>query len=465
MTKLNTNDLNLGATILAGPCDWQILQRDLSGFAQITLTGTWKTKEEKFAVQARIVDENTNAPVAHYLDWQNAIMDLVNNRFEITLSNIPTGGLYRVETRIRHAYAKDRRAFRGDCIHHIGVGDLYVIAGQSNASGTGKGYAPDGPMLGVHQFANDEYWKLATHPIEDATNTLHPITITRIFHGTSPWLSFGKHVYNKTNIPIGLIPTALGGSSITKWIKDDGTPGTLFVNMADMIEKSGGKVRGVVWYQGETDSRLDRMNNYTEKFARFVYLTRDLVGDPKLPVITGQLNRVQEGGKWEDGGWTKVREIQRQIANSMEHVTLVVTVDCPLSDEIHNNSMANVMLGQRFAMNALEHIYGFPINSNHPEPSKVYYADDKHQTIKLEFGNVSGDWTPFIGPNEFSVETKQGFVEIDHNEIHPDNTITIHLKNSLMEPAILHGLYGCNPHPTLKDDNERCITPFSIALK
>lgn len=455
-------ELNLGVTILHGPQDWQILQQDPSGHASITLQGTWRTKEEHFFVQARIIDQNSNTPVTSYLDWQNVTMDLANQSFTITLAKIPAGGLYRVETRIRHPQAKDRRAFRGDCIHHLGVGDLYVIAGQSNASGTGKGYAVDGPMLGVHQLGNDEQWKLATHPIEDATNTLHPITITRIFHGTSPWLTFGKYLYQKTRIPIGLIPTALGGSSISKWVNNHKEPGVLFNNMEDMIIKAGGKIRGLVWYQGETDSKENRMVDYAEKFTCFVNLVRELVDDPDLPIITGQLNSVKE--TWDDAGWTQVREIQRQLANQLHNVSLVVTIDCPMSDEIHNNSIGNVMLGERFAINALDNIYHYPINSRHPEPTKASYLDSEARTVKVEFSNVTGDWTPYVSNNEFIVETESGFIKADKITLNPDTTVIIHLESSAPKGATLHGLYGCNPQVTLKDDNDRCLTPFSITI-
>lgn len=42
------------------------------------------------------------------------------------------GGLYRIETCMNHAETNGaiEWATRGDMIHHVGVGDLYVIAGQ-----------------------------------------------------------------------------------------------------------------------------------------------------------------------------------------------------------------------------------------------------------------------------------------------------------------------------------------------
>jgi sialate O-acetylesterase len=153
----------IGVTITEGPKDWQVIQRDADGMSSVRIRGTFVTQESNFSVQVRVVDENTNMPVSSALDWNEASTDGDIGAFHISVS-IPQGGLYRIETRVRRPEADDRRPLRGDCIHHIGVGDVFLIAGQSNASGTGKGAASDGPMLGVHVFANDERWKLATHP-------------------------------------------------------------------------------------------------------------------------------------------------------------------------------------------------------------------------------------------------------------------------------------------------------------
>src|SRR5689334_17258394 len=120
-----------GVKITDGPQDWQIFQRDHDGFAAITLAGTWEADEIEFYIQARVVDENLNMPVTAYLDWQDAVLDTAAKRFSITLERVPQGGLYRVETRVKRPQAEDTRPLRGDLIHHIGVGDIFVIAGQS----------------------------------------------------------------------------------------------------------------------------------------------------------------------------------------------------------------------------------------------------------------------------------------------------------------------------------------------
>jgi sialate O-acetylesterase len=452
-----------GVIITKGPQNWQIFQRGRRGTADIEIEGTWSITETEFFVQARIVNEYTNAPVTRYLDWQAASMDLTAKRFAMTFRDVPQGGLYRIETRARRPNTPFRWALRGDCVHHIGVGDLYVIAGQSNASGTGKGTVTDGPELGVHLFGNNECWRLATHPLEDATDTLHPITITGIFHGHSPWLVFGKRIQTYTGIPVGLIPTALGGSSIKQWIKDDGQPGDLSENMADMIRKAGGSITGVLWYQGESDTTPEGVECYPNRFEKWVSLTRSLVNNETLPILTAQLNGHLDHDRPYMESWCHIRELQRSMARTMSNVHMVVTIDCSLSDEVHNHAASNVTIGERFADTALEVIYGYAIDSRFPEPVEVHFRNE--QCIEVVFAHLSGDWTQVAKIRDFTVEDEAGIIPIRWVEVDDQNRVFIHLDRNATRFAVLHGLFGYTPSITLRDDGGRCMTPFSIPVQ
>ncbi|MFA5865725.1 MAG: sialate O-acetylesterase [Phycisphaerae bacterium] len=462
-----------GVTIDQGPMDWQVIQRDEKNVGRLICRGAWATEEKDFSVQARLVDERTNLPAAIHLDWQDARIDPGVSRFEITMINIPAGGLYRIETRIRRLRAKDPRPMRGDCIHHLAVGDIFIIAGQSNASGTGKGAADDGPALGVHLFANDEKWKLASHPLEDATSTRHPITVTGVFHGHSPWLAFGKRLLEKTGIPVGLIPCALGGSGLPLWVTDDAKPGVLFENMMDMVAKSGGRVAGVLWIQGESDALCGQMDHYERRFRLFVSLLREKMGREDLPIFTGQVNRLVLDPFRSDPAaeadwprdWTQLREIQRRLTHEMDRVYLAVTIDCPLSDQIHNNAVAGVMVGHRFADLVLRHLHQRPLAAEFPEPSRVAFTDHSRRRIEVRFDHLSGDWTTGTGADVFYLEDETGAVAIHGIEICPDNRIYIQLACPAGPSPLLHAMYGLDPKVTLLDDAGRCLTPFSLPVK
>ena len=342
--------MKVGVTIEAGPAAWQIYQQDAGGHATIDLAGTWSPlpgtshEQGRQVVQVRLVlHEASGCPVTFELDWMAAKM-VADGTWTAAMRDVPAGGPYRVETRVLRRGLGDDRPLRGDYIHCLGVGDLWVIAGQSNASGTGAGIAEDSPELGVHLFGNDETWRLATHPVEDATATLHPITMTGIYHGHSPWLAFAKSLKRSLGYPIGLIPAALGGSPLQRWNLAEPGRADLYDNLLAMVGLAGGAIRGVVWYQGESDCSPALSATYQVRFRTFAASLRRDLGSPDLPILTAQLNRfttpslaLSPTGRCDaaaDRGWSVVREAQRRLAQELPHVAVVPTLDLFLSDNI-----------------------------------------------------------------------------------------------------------------------------------
>lgn len=113
----------------AGLADFQ--HRD--GKAQIHISGCFSLPsslpdQEKVRVYARIVREDDGFTV---IDWTPAQM--TDHTFSLTLADVPLGGLYRLETcmpREGNGWSFEW-AVRGDIRHHLGVGDLFVIAGKA----------------------------------------------------------------------------------------------------------------------------------------------------------------------------------------------------------------------------------------------------------------------------------------------------------------------------------------------
>lgn len=467
----------VGVTIETGPASWQILQQDENHRAQIDLAGRWMPRKDAqwdspqagYRVEARLVYESSGRPVTSALDWTGVEM-LSNRTWHITLRDVPAGGLYRVETRVARWNLPDSRPLRGDYIHCIGVGDLWCIAGQSNASGTGSGIVEDPPELGVHVFANDEQWKIATHPLEDATRTLHPVTITGIYHGHSPWLVFGKTLRRELGIPIGLIPTALGGSPLQMWNPEEPGRAILYENMMDMIAKAGGRIRGILWYQGESDANPTTAPTYGARFRQFVEHVRRDLRAPELPIVTAQLNRVIRPTTTdvEERAWSMVRQAQWRVAREIPFVYVVPTLDLPLGDEIHNSAPAEVVLGERFARLVLGKVYRRDADVGFPELAEARFANLQKTEIILIFRHVAGGWLPWCGAKaitDFCVEDEQGWLSIAEVNDLNGNQVRIHLASAPRGNVKVHGGYGTNPTMRLRDANLSPIIAFSVPVQ
>jgi hypothetical protein len=351
---------------------------------------------------------------------------------------------------------------RGDMRHCIGVGDVWVIAGQSNSAGYGRGAYYDPAELGVHLFRNSGWWALATHPMNDSSDTLHAVNRESANPAHSPYLHFGRVLKQALGHPIGLVQTALGGSPLSRWNPTEhgnAADADLYSNMLACVQQAGGGVKGVLWYQGESDANDEMAGTYQARFIAAVQAWRAALGQPSLPVITVQLNRVYSSiGDAERSarGWSVVREAQRQTPHALGNVAVVPALDLPLSDLIHTSPAGNMLLGERMARAALGAAYGRAGSYLAPEVRAAVH-EDAGRTVRLHFANVTSridsiDQTA----NGFVVEDARGNVAINSVAYPGDATITLALARPLGDDAVVHGAYGCNP-PTAPVDMDRVL--------
>ncbi len=445
--------MKFGIFIDKGPSPWQIFQQE-NGFASISIEGRWDYNQivvmtdelfREVEVVAAIYNEDDGSQV---IPWQ--LVDFKRDgTWTHTFEKVPTGGLYRIETGLRMknmGYCHDWD-FRGDMIHHIGVGDLYVIAGQSNAVGYAKDPIYDPPEYGVHMLRSNGTWDIASHPFGDSTDTIHEENTDFSNTGHSPFLTLGKKIKEQVNYPIGLIPTALGGSAIRQWDTDQ--QGELWKAMIKVVKNIGGKISGILWYQGCTDGdHIDTAEAYHYTFTKVVERTRKELNIPDLPWFTVQLNRQSYTGsmpKGHDRGWGKLREAQRKAARTIPGVYVIPSTDCTLSDSIHNKAAANMVLGQRMARMVLKYKYG--INTFCDAPDLMYIARrDDNNALGLHFDNVE-ETILFRGGDInkiFMVEDDTGIVPVSDYETDGEEVI-LKMERQLQGRVYVSGLWQSCP--------------------
>jgi len=88
----------------------------------------------------------------------------------------------------------------------------------------------------------------------------------------------------------------------------------LYHNMVRTVQCAGGRVRGILWYQGESDATGGPAETYLQRFGAAVAAWRDALGDPQLPILTVQLNRYYTPPTEDlERAWPMLREAQRQV--------------------------------------------------------------------------------------------------------------------------------------------------------
>lgn len=453
----------VGVVIDSGPSDWQILQQDARGRVNIPLSGRWAHTSKPQEVLVRLVHEDTGVPPAKHLDWSAGRMN-DDGTWQAQLKNVPAGGLYRIETALHLPNSPIEWSFRGDMRHFVGVGDLWVIAGQSNSTGYGKGPVNDGPRLGVHLFNNAMRWTLASHPLNDSTDTAHPANREGGNSGHSHWLAWAGLVKEAMGFPIGLVQVSLGGSPLVSWNPAEKGEHPLYDTMVRCVEAVGGRVKGVLWYQGCSDTgTTEAADSYKKRFIAAVRAWRKVTKNPAMRVVTVQINRVywppDAAGQY---GWTAVREAQRQVARELTGAIVVPTLDLPLSDGIHTSPYGNLQLAQRCANAALGAFYGQDVDWQAPEPVRARRLSGG-KIVEIEFAHVSGRMDSIdVTAIPFRVEDAQGAVEVTKVQYTLGPRVRLHLARALGVKAVVHGGYGFNP-PIVPMDAPRMMPMLGFA--
>lgn len=403
-----------GVTIKEGPMDWQIIQQE-KGVGKLYLSGSYQVPQaavqigtETACPVVRILSEEDNSQIIPWTKAEaNTDVHGISGTWNISLT-IPAGGLYRIETGLDTQSTQPDLSwiFRGDVRLHIGIGDIFIIAGQSNSSGYGKDSAFDPPDLLVHLFRNRGAWDLACHPMNESTFASDKVNAEMGLSGVSPYLSFGKRFHCLSHYPVGFVSAALGGSPISRW--DITQNGDLFNNMISRVKSCQNKASGILWYQGCSDTTPEQAKDYFESFERLVAETRKKLGYD-IPFFTYQLNR-QIGGI-HDESWGIVREAQRLAADKIPGVYILPTIHCTLSDGIHNNAHSSIMLGEKMARLCGHILYRTP-KFFAPELKLAVWENNK---IQLTFANIQRGFIHFgIGPQDcgFTVMDSDGPIPV-----------------------------------------------------
>ncbi|RME68872.1 MAG: hypothetical protein D6781_09900 [Verrucomicrobia bacterium] len=144
------------------------------------------------------------------------------------------------------------------------VGDLYVVAGQSNAAGAARTFfSSRSAAVRVAEIRDGQIirWRSCADP--QVRNG-----------GGSVWPLVGDALVEKTGIPMGFVNCAVGATSIDDW-----QPGeAAFEVLISVLRKLGPQgIRAVLWHQGEADHGMTA-DEYSEKLAAVILGTRERVG-------------------------------------------------------------------------------------------------------------------------------------------------------------------------------------------
>ncbi|HLJ10350.1 MAG TPA: sialate O-acetylesterase [Planctomycetaceae bacterium] len=327
---------------------------------------------------------------------------------------------FAVHTSLAEEVKKPTRPFPGN-----EKADIWLLAGQSNMGGWGLLKAPIETDPRVMEFKSPD-WVPAENPAHQnfvspgwdpngkesvRDNILRQRDDIRLPEGLTPegWLQqaearglklggvgpglfFAKNLSRAISRPIGLVNWSYGGGAIKRWApeKAGATTNTKVQEILDAI----GPIKGVIWYQGETDALLpETAEAYGDALLGLVDSLRHDTRDPDLPFVCVQIGRyAMRADEKTNLGWEKVREAQRMAARKRKNVFLTSAIDLLTDDPIHVSFEGHERLGKRIAEVASSMVYKLPARGRPIDlvSAEVIQPQSERPMIRLRFSGVTG---------------------------------------------------------------------------
>lgn len=162
------------------------------------------------------------------------------------------------------------------------------------------------------------------------------------------------------------------------------SPGVLHKSMIERVCPY--TIAGFIYYQGESDDHRPEM--YYTLFTQLIRNWREDWHDDALPFICAQLPMHRYSGDEDRKNWCLIREAQMRAFETVKNMGIAVIIDCGEFNEIHPRDKKPV--GHRFALQALDRVYGGCDGANAPVIKSAIWREDSAELI---FMHADGGFT------------------------------------------------------------------------
>ena len=292
------------------PSSRSVFQRNNSNLSPVYIAGNYTAFADR--VEARAIPRPMMPTQGTVVNWTTIQTNPTNGYYYGSL-NI-SGGWYDIEVRCWNGTT----LLGTTSVQRIGVGEVFVIAGQSNATG-------DGGLAAMGNYgprANDDRVNVVNYAITYPTNygsvVLPRAEFSRLdstFNvspfGTSAWCwgALGDTLTKRLNVPIAFFNAGWSGSGADAWSASandsTATPtnfltyprgmpyGNLRATLNFYVAQFG--VRAVLWHQGETDNLNNTsQNNYGIYLKNIIQKSRVHSGKANLAWVVSKASRYKQ---------------------------------------------------------------------------------------------------------------------------------------------------------------------------
>lgn len=341
-----------GQVTVTYPANRIVFQRDNSNQASVVIAGYFAGCADR--IEARFVPREAGQGVAAPIGggWATVQENPRSGNFYGAMT--VTGGWYKLEVRV----IVDNAMTFASSVERVGVGEVFVVAGQSNATGGDGNTNGPGATDDRVSSVNFQNYNAANSP-SIAPYSAIQLPCPEFVHlddltKTAPfgnyawcWGAFGDSLVKKTQVPVMIFNAGWSSTGVRNWkqsipgnaltVSDFGFQfpaglpfGHIRITLNNYISQLG--VRAILWHQGETDNMVNRTReDYLSDIRDVIKATRDLSGKDNLAWVVSRVSRFNVNGSTRI--WQPVIDAQNDVIGLGSH-----------GDDL-NYKMSNVFAG------------------------------------------------------------------------------------------------------------------------
>ncbi len=287
-------------------------------------------------------------------------------------------------------------------LENVLFGEVWICSGQSNMQQPLKGYNGEPTYGGLMATATSNNPELRLFTVErlGSKTPLKDIEKYQAWQKASPQnvmefsaiaYFFGQQLQQILDVPVGMIHTSWGGSSVQAWISKEAISAHQQVDLSEVDITQGTNhiptalfnamiaplvpytIKGALWYQGE--SNRHEPDQYKILFPAMVEDWRARWGVGDFPFYYVQIAPYLYGNNAafetsENSAF--IRESQLQCLELIPHSGIAITMDIGEDDSIHPPKKKEV--ADRLLFNALHQTYGY---------TTIDYAGPTYETLEI----------------------------------------------------------------------------------
>lgn len=274
-----------------------------------------------------------------------------DGNWAVKLDGIKAGGPYEMTIEGKNT----------DIIHNVAAGEVWLCAGESNMA-----MKVPAARQAAEEIAKASYPMLRAFSAEQGAWTECSPETVKDFSATGYF--FGRELNQTLHVPVGLIESTRGSTSIDAWMPK----GAVYEELIAPLTRF--PIRGALWYQGESDTGNARL--YRKLFPQLITGWRKAWGDDDLPFLYVQLAPfLARHPAPTESRWAELREAQAQTL-SVPGTGMAVAIDTGGEYTIHPDDKQDV--GHRLFLLAEDIVYGRAgVASSGPTCSQVLLQGGK----------------------------------------------------------------------------------------